>query len=89
MSHMETLILAPDGYSLGFSSSSIPSCLGGSRPSSASGGSGRRILQPQPVFHCLQAVGAHVLAELKAPGHTAFALGVAEAVVLVPHQPTQ
>ena len=25
MSHMETLIVAPDGYSLGFSSSSIPS----------------------------------------------------------------
>ena len=25
MSHMETLIEAPDGYSLGFSSSSIPS----------------------------------------------------------------
>ena len=25
MSHMETLIVAPDGYSFGFSSSSIPS----------------------------------------------------------------
>ena len=44
---------------------------------------------PQPVFHCLQAVGAHVLAELEAPGHAAFALGVAVAVVLVPQQPTQ
>ena len=44
---------------------------------------------PQPVFHCLQAVGAHILAELEAPGHAAFALGVAVAVVLPPHQPTQ
>ena len=30
---------------------------------------------PQPVFHCLQAVGAHILAELEAPGHAAFAHG--------------
>ena len=44
---------------------------------------------PQPVFDCLQAVGAHVLAELEAPRHAAFALGLAVAVVLVPHQPTQ
>ena len=44
---------------------------------------------PQPVFDCLQAVGAHVLAELEAPGHAAFALGIAVAIVLVPHQPTQ
>ena len=44
---------------------------------------------PQPVFDCLQAVGTHVLAELEAPGHAAFALGVAVAVVLVPNQPTQ
>ena len=44
---------------------------------------------PQPVFHCLQAVGAHILAELEAPGHAAFALRVAVAVVLPPHQPTQ
>ena len=44
---------------------------------------------PQPVLDCLQAVGAHVLAELEAPGHAAFALGVAVAVVLVSHQPTQ
>ena len=44
---------------------------------------------PQPVFHCLQAVGANILAELKAPGHAAFALGIAVAVVLPPHQPTQ
>ena len=43
----------------------------------------------QPVFDCLQAVGAHVLAELEAPRHAAFALGVAVAVVLVPNQPTQ
>ena len=46
-SHMETLIVAPDGYLLGFSSSSIPS---GRSPSpglsSACGGSGRRILLP-------------------------------------------
>ena len=97
MSHMETLIVAPDGYSLGFSSSSIPS---GRSPSP---GLSRRVqtLQrlwrkrkanpssPQPVFDCLQAVGAHVLAELEAPGHAALALGVAVAVVLVPHQPTQ
>ena len=44
---------------------------------------------PQPVFQCLQAVGANVLVELKAPGHAAFALGMAVAVVLVRHQPTQ
>ena len=44
---------------------------------------------PQPVFHCLQAVGAHILTELEAPGHAVFALGMAVAVVLVPHQPTQ
>ena len=44
---------------------------------------------PQPVFHCLQAVGAHILAELEAPGDAAFALGVAVAVVLSPHHPTQ
>ena len=44
---------------------------------------------PQPVFGRLQAVGAHVLAELKAPGHAAFALGMAVAIVLVPHQSTQ
>ena len=44
---------------------------------------------PQPVLHGLQAVGAHVRAELEAPGHAAFALGVAVAVVLVPNQPTQ
>ena len=44
---------------------------------------------PQPVFHCLRAVVAHVLAELEAPGHAAFALGIAVAVVLPPHQPTQ
>ena len=53
MSHMETLSVAPDGYSLGFSSSSIPSgrsplpgLSGRLRPSSASGGSGRQILPP-------------------------------------------
>ena len=44
---------------------------------------------PQPVLDCLQAVGAHVLAELQALGHAAFALGVAVAVVLVPNQSTQ
>ena len=44
---------------------------------------------PQPVFHILQVVGAHILAELEAPGHAAFALGVAVAVVLTPHQPRQ
>ena len=44
---------------------------------------------PKPVFHCLQAVVAHILAELEAPGHAAFALGIAVAVVLPPHQPTQ
>ena len=44
---------------------------------------------PQPVLDCLQAVGAHVLTELEAPGHAAFALGVAVVVVLVPNQPTQ
>ena len=44
---------------------------------------------PQPVLDCLQAVRAHVLAELEAPGHAAFALGMAVAIVLVPHQPTQ
>ena len=44
---------------------------------------------PQPVLHGLQAVGGHVCAELEAPGHAAFALGVAVAVVLVPNQPTQ
>ena len=44
---------------------------------------------PQPVLHGLQAFGAHVRAELEAPGHAAFALGVAVAIVLVPHQPTQ
>ena len=45
--------------------------------------------RPQPVLHGLQAVGGHVRAELEAPGHAAFALGVAVAVVLVPNQPTQ
>ena len=44
---------------------------------------------PQPVLHGLQAVGGDVRAELEAPGHAAFALGVAVAVVLVPYQPTQ
>ena len=44
---------------------------------------------PQPVLLGLQAVGAHVRAELEAPGHAAFALGVAVAVVLVPNQPMQ
>ena len=44
---------------------------------------------PQPVCHCLQAVIAHVLGELEAPGHAAFALGIAVAVVLPPHQPRQ
>ena len=44
---------------------------------------------PQPVFHCLQAVGAHILVELEAPGHANFALGIAVAVMLPPHQPTQ
>ena len=44
---------------------------------------------PQQVFHCLQAVSAHILAELEAPKNAAFALGVAVAVVLTPHQPTQ
>ena len=44
---------------------------------------------PQQVFHCLQAVVAHVLAELEAPGHAAFALGIAMMVVLPLHQPTQ
>ena len=44
---------------------------------------------PQPVFHCLQAVSAHILAELEAPGHAAFALGIAVAVVLFPHKPTE
>ena len=45
--------------------------------------------RPQPVLHGLQAVGGDVRAELEAPGHAAFALGVAVAVVLVPNQPTQ
>ena len=45
--------------------------------------------RPQPVFHCLQAVSAHIHAELEAPGHAAFPLGVAVAVMLIPHQPTQ
>ena len=45
--------------------------------------------RPQPLLHCPQAVLPHVLAELEAPGHAAFALGVALAVVLVPNQPTQ
>ena len=45
--------------------------------------------RPQPLLHCPQAVLPHVLAELEAPGHAAFALGVAVAVVLVPNQPTQ
>ena len=45
--------------------------------------------RPQPVLHGLQAVGGDVRAELEAPGHAAFALGVAVAVVLVPDQPTQ
>ena len=43
----------------------------------------------KPVLHSLQAVGGHVCAELEAPGHAAFVLGVAVAVVLVPNQPTQ
>ena len=59
MSHMKTLIEAPDGYSLEFSSSSIPS---GRSPSP--GLSGRvQVLQrlwevvlipfrPQPLLHC-------------------------------------
>ena len=34
-------------------------------------------------------VPAHVLAELEAPGHAAFALEIAVAVVLPPQQPTQ
>ena len=89
--------MAPDGYSLEFSSSSVS--LG---RSPLPGLSGRvqtlhRLWQkqkgkpfhPQPVLHGLQAVGAHVRAELEAPGHAAFALGVAVAIVLVPHQPTQ
>ena len=41
--------------------------------------------RPQPVLHGLQAVGGHVRAELEGPGHAAFALGVAVAVVLVPN----
>ena len=45
--------------------------------------------RPQPVLRGLQAVGGDVRAELEAPGHAAFALGVAVAVVLVPNQPTQ
>ena len=45
--------------------------------------------RPQPPLHCPQAVLPHVLAELEAPGHAPFALGVAVAVVLVPNQPTQ
>ena len=44
---------------------------------------------PQLILHCLQAVLAHVLTELEAPGHAAFALGIAVAVVLPPQQPTQ
>ena len=44
---------------------------------------------PQQVFHCLQAVGAHIPAELEASGHAAFALGVAVAAVLTPDPPTQ
>ena len=43
----------------------------------------------QPFLHCPQAVLAHVLTELEAPGHAAFALGIAVAVVLPPQQPTQ
>ena len=46
-------------------------------------------LRPQPVLHGLQAVGGDVRAELEAPGHAPFALGVAVAVMLVPNQPTQ
>ena len=45
--------------------------------------------RPQPVLHGLKVVGGHVSAELEAPGHAAFALGVAVALVLVPNQPTQ
>ena len=45
--------------------------------------------RPQPLLHCPQAVLPHVFAELEAPGHAAFTLGVAVAVVLVPDQPTQ
>ena len=45
--------------------------------------------RPQPLLHCPQAVLPHVLTELEAPGHAAFTLGVAVAVVLVPDQPTQ
>ena len=45
--------------------------------------------RPQPVLHGLQAVGGDVRAELEAPRHAAFALGVAVAVMLVPNQPTQ
>ena len=45
--------------------------------------------RPQPFLHCPQAVLAHVLAELEAPGHAAFALGIAVAVLLPPQQPTQ
>ena len=30
---------------------------------------------PQPIIHCPQAVLAHVLTELEAPGHAAFAFG--------------
>ena len=45
--------------------------------------------RPQPLLHCPQALLAHVLAELEAPGHAAFALGIAVAVLLPPQQPTQ
>ena len=45
--------------------------------------------RPQPILHCPQAVLAHVLTELEAPGHAAFALGIAVAVLLPPQQPTQ
>ena len=45
--------------------------------------------RPQPLLHCPQAVLAHVLAELEAPGHAAFALGIAVAVLLPSQQPTQ
>ena len=97
MSHMETLIVVPDGYSLEFSSSSIASGHGpfagpvwpGPDPPALLAEAEGKPFHPQPVFDCLQAVGAHVLAELEAPGHAAFALGMAVAIVLVAHQPTQ
>ena len=97
MSPMETLVEAPDGYSLGFSSSSIPS---GRSP--LPGLSGRvQVLQrlcwkrkanpstrSQSSTACTRS-GLMSVRMLEAPGHAAFALGVAVAVVLVQNQPMQ